>query len=83
MVESDEIEYNVPCEFIKTIEQLNFETEQANSENCGPLHGKKFDLEKIKGQGRCKRSKVNFMAWCQFAYHKDHAIQISMLSLII
>ena len=24
--------------------------EQANSENCGPLHGNKFDLEKGQGQ---------------------------------
>ena len=30
---------------------------QANSENCGPPRGNKFDLE--------KRSKVKVTAWCQ------------------
>ena len=49
---------------------LTYDIKQANSENCGPPHGNKFDLEKVKGegQGRTDRQtpdKVIFM--CRYA----------------
>ena len=51
-----------------------YDIKQANSENCGPPHGNKFDLEKVKGEGQ-----GHSMVPIERACHKDHACQVSML----
>ena len=51
-----------------------FKIPQANSENCGPPRGNKFDFEKVKGEGQ-----GHGMVPIERACHKYHACQVSML----